>query len=208
VEVTPTPDLRAAEDIYSQAQTQLAEQNWTELMITIDTLRANYPDFEPIAGDGMYYLALRNRGVNRIIGAGELEPGIYDLNRATQIGPLDAEAENYRQWAALYIVAQSFWGVDWAQAVQYFSQIAAIAPSLHDSNFFTAQDRLAEAQVHYAGDLVNRALFLSGAKGWCEAEQLMNEANSISPHAPEVQPTAVWISEKCALNPDSQADVP
>ncbi|MDA1330613.1 MAG: hypothetical protein O3B43_06080 [Chloroflexi bacterium] len=207
-EATPTPDPRGAEEIYNQSQGLQAAQNWGELLVNLDTLRGIYPDFEPIQVDGLYYIALRNRGTTRILAEGELESGIFDLNRAEQIGPLDTDAATYREWAILYIVAQSFWDVDWGQAVQFFSQLAVSAPNLHDTTFFTAQDRLAEAQLNYASQLIDRALFLSGAKGWCDAVQLLEEANSYSPHSPEVQPTAVWISEKCTLNPDSQPNIP
>lgn len=202
VEGTPTPDLRSAEEILSQSQALLAAQNWEELLLGLDSLRTNYPDFEPIQVDDMYYIALRNRGVQRILAEGQLESGIFDLNRAEQIGPLDAEANNYRDWAILYVVGQSFWEVDWAQSVQYFSQLAAIAPSLHDVNFFTAEDRLAQAQVGYAQDLNKQAVFLAGSKGWCDAVALMEEAETYSPHPPEFEPTATYIQEKCELNPD------
>lgn len=205
--LTPTPDLRDAEDIFTQSQALFVAKNWDELLQNLDTLRKNFPDIHPIEVDDMYYIALRNRGVSRILANGELERGIFDLNRAEQIGPLDVEANQYRDWAILYIVGQSFWEVDWAQAVQYFSQIAAVAPNLYDVNFFTAQDRLATAQVGYAEELVKLALFYAGAKGWCDANELMRTADSYSPHSPELKPTASWITEKCELNPDEEPRV-
>lgn len=199
---TPTPDLRGVEQAYADAQALLAAQNWDQLLLTLDTLRTNFPDYQPIEVDRMYYAALRNRGVARILQVGDLEGGIYDLNRAAQIGPLDAEAINYRQWAVSYIVGQSFWEIDWAQAVQYFQPLAASAPSLHDLSFFTAQDRLATAVAFYSLDLVQEADRLAANKLWCSAEQMMNEANAYAPLSSEVQVTATWYSEKCVLNGD------
>jgi hypothetical protein len=73
---------------------------------------------------------------------------------------------------------------------------------LHDLNFFTAQDRLAAALVGYAGDLVERADRLARDKQWCSADQLMTQSNGYSPLSPEVQVTATWYSDKCALNGD------
>lgn len=204
VAITPTPDLRGADEIYAQLSSLMAAENWGEVLLSLDVLRKNFPNYSPIELDGMYYTALRNRGASRILGPGELEGGIFDLNLAEQIGPLDSEAAGYRQWAIWYIIGQSFWEVDWALAVQYFSQIAPQAPNLHDTNFFTAQDRLLTAQAFYAEDLVNLALFYAGAKGWCDAKGLMQQADSYSPHSPELQPTADWIIEKCELNPDEK----
>lgn len=195
---TATPDLRAAELIYTDVQSFLAAQNWDQLLLSLDSLRTNFPDFHAIEIDGMYYVAYRNRGVNRILQIGDLEGGIFDLNRAAQIGPLDAEADTYRQWAISYIVGQSFWEIDWTQAVQYFQPLAAAAPNLHDLNFFTAQDRLATAVVGYAQELISEASRMARDKQWCSAEQLMNESNGYNPFSPEVQPTADWYTEKCA----------
>ena len=201
---TPTPDLRPAELIFGDAQSLLASQTWDQLLLSLDTLRTNFPDYQPIEVDRMYYLALRNRGVTRILNVGDLEGGIFDLSRAEQIGPLDAEAVSYRQWAVWYIVGQSFWEVDWPQVVQYFELLAPAAPNLHDVDFFTAQDRLATAVVFYAQDLIRQAERLARDKQWCSAQDLMNQANGYSPLAPEVQPTATWLTDKCALNGNEQ----
>lgn len=200
---TPTPDLRGADSIYADAQGQLGARTWDTLLPLLDTLRKNFPDYQPIEVDRMYYVAYRNRGSDRIV-AGDLERGIFDLNRAEQIGPIDADAQNYRQWATWYIVGASFWEVDWAQAVEYFQLVAPAAPNLHDLTFFTAQDRLAQALVGYAGELILEAQDLAMNKQWCSAETKIYEANGYSPLSPEVQPTATWYTEKCALNGDEQ----
>lgn len=194
---TPTPDLRGAEELFSAAQALLAQQNWTDLLTTIDTLRKNYPDYMPIEGDGMYYTALRNRGYNRILNEGDLEGGIYDLNRAEKIGPLDADAQKMREAATNYIIGQSFWEVDWAQAVQYFSYVAPIAPNLHDITLFTAQDRLQQATDALVTQLLDEASRLARGKEWCDAYDLVQEADTYSPTSPEVQPTSDWIYQNC-----------
>lgn len=195
---TATPDLRGQEQAYSDAQALLAARNWDELLFTLDTLRTNFPDFHPIEVDGMYYTALRNRGVMRILPpVGDLEGGIYDLNRAAQIGPLDSEATMYRQWAVNYIVGQSFWEVDWAQAVQYFQPLAVSAPNLHDINYFTVQERLATASAFYSLDLIDQAERLTRDDQWCSADQLMREAAALAPLSPEHQALADSYAATC-----------
>jgi tetratricopeptide (TPR) repeat protein len=196
----PTPDLRGAEVIFADTQSLLQSQNWDTLLFTLDTLRKNFPDYNPIEVDRMYFIALRQRGQDRILNIGDLEGGIFDLNRAAQIGPLDAEAQTYRQWAIWYIVGQSFWEVDWPQVVEYFELLAPAAPNLHDVNFFTATDRLAQAVVFYAQELVLEADRAARDKQWCDADAFMGQSNAYSPLAPEVQPTAAWYTEKCSLD--------
>jgi hypothetical protein len=196
---SPTPDLRGAEQIFADAQGNLLAANWDALLPMLDTLRKNFPDFQPLEVDRMYYVSLRNRGTARI-SAGDLERGIFDLNRAEEIAPIDAEAANLRQWAVWYIVGASFWEVDWTQSVQYFQLVAAAAPHIHDLSFFTAGDRLAEALIGYAGELIIEAESLALDKQWCTAEEKMYESNSYSPLSPEVQPTATWYTDKCVLN--------
>jgi len=194
---TATLDGRAASEIYPQALGYFDSQNWDALLPLLDSIRNSDPNYEALEVDRMYYLALRNRGAARILSLGELESGIFDINQAEQIGPLDIDAANYRDWAIIYIVGQSFWEVDWGQAVQYFSQIASVAPNLSDANFYTAENRLLDAQVQYAQELIADALFLAGARSWCDAKDLLSDANSNSPHSPEIQETAVWIADKC-----------
>jgi hypothetical protein len=196
---SPTPDSRGAEQIFVDAQANLAVANWDALLPMLDTLRKNFPDFQPLEVDRMYYISLRNRGTARI-SAGDLERGIFDLNRAEEIAPVDAEAQNLRQWAVWYIVGASFWEIDWGESVQYFQLVAAAAPHIHDLSFFTAQDRLAEALIGYAGELILEAQRLASDKQWCTAEEKIYEANGYSTLSPEVQPTATWYTDKCVLN--------
>ncbi len=195
---TPTPDMRGQDQAYSDAQAQLAAQDWSSLLLTLDTLRTNFPDFHPIEVDGMYYTALRNRGVARILPpVGDLEGGIYDLNRAGQVGPLDSEASMYRQWAVNYIVGQSFWEVDWEQAVFYFQPLVAAAPNLHDLNFFTVQERYNIAAAGYSLDLADRAERLTRDDHWCQADQLMQQAAALAPLTPEDQARADSYAATC-----------
>ncbi len=195
---TPTPDLRGADVIYADAQAQLAAKNWDGLLAALDSLRASYPDYKAIEIDDMYYIGLRNRGVTRILQVGDLEGGIFDLDRAAQIGPLDGEADTYRQWAIAYVVGSSFWEIDWTQVVNYFQPLAAAAPNLHDVNFFTAQDRLATAVVGYAQELIDQAGRFARDKQWCSASDAMSQAASYGPLSLEDESDASHYSEKCA----------
>lgn len=186
--LTPTPDLRGRDELYNQAQALLAGREWSAAIETLLTLRKQYPDYQAVRVDGMLYVALRNRGVDKIIAA-DLEGGTYDLSLAERFGPLDAEARNYRDWAETYIRGASFWGVDWAQSVYYFSQLAVAVPNLSDASGWTAANRYRDALLGYAD-------WLAGRGEWCLAAE--QYATYLGLYAnPQVEPTAVYADEQC-----------
>ncbi len=206
--VSPTPDLRTSEQLFSDAQQYTSAQDWDNVLLALDSLRKNDPNYQLIEVDRMYYLAFRNRGVKRILEIGDLEGGIFDLTQASRFGPLDVEATSYKQWAEWYIAGASFWELDWGEVITYYSYLVPVAPNLHDTDFFYAQDRLATAQVSYAKQLIETAYHLLELKGWCDAWALYQESNGYVPLPPEVVPTAEWAQLKCELNPDEEPRTP
>jgi tetratricopeptide (TPR) repeat protein len=187
--LTPTPDYRGRDDLFTQAQALLVGRDWTGTIDTLLLLRKNYPDYMPVKVDDMLYVALRNRGIDKIATQHDLEGGNYDLTLAERFGPLDAEARNWRDWADQYIRGASFWDVDWAQAVYYFSMLADAAPNLSDSSGWTASSRYLDALLGY-GDW----FALQGQ--WCDAQQQYDTYMSMLAN-PQVEPTAVYAADKC-----------
>ncbi|HEX9028807.1 MAG TPA: hypothetical protein VF823_06510, partial [Anaerolineales bacterium] len=96
--LTPTPDLRSVEELYTQAQKAMAGGDWNSAIDTLLKLRKEAPTLHTVEVDGMLYMALRNRGVDKIKSS-DLEGGTYDLALAERFGPLDVEASNWRSWA-------------------------------------------------------------------------------------------------------------
>jgi tetratricopeptide (TPR) repeat protein len=187
--LSPTPDLRGAEELFSQSQVLLADSMWSEAIDTLLKLRKDEPEYQTVKVDSMLYVALRNRGVERILREGDLEGGTYDLALAEKFGPLDVEASNMRTWADLYKTGASFWGLDWGQATLYFGQIIVVAPNLRDNTNMTASERFRIAAIKY-GDI------LAASKEWCLAQQQYEAAFSIGGD-PAVQPTASWVTQRC-----------
>ena len=160
---TPTPDLRPVQDLFSQAQARLASSDWSGAIDTLTNLRKADPGYQTARVDGMLYLALRIRGVDKILSQNDLEGGTYDLALAERFGPLDGEAEKVRSWARLYIYGSSFWEAYPEQAVYYFSQVAAVAPYLRDASGWTARDR-------YWASLIQLGDQLAKSNDWCKAQ--------------------------------------
>ena len=163
IPITPTPDTRGEAEMFAQAEDFIHNAAWGEAIGTLESLRKLNPEYRAIDIDGMLYLALRQRGVQKI-SVGNLEGGIYDLSLAERFGILDTEADSWRTWAQYYIRGASFWEVDWGQAVYYFEQVAPMFPNMHDGSFWTASQRYKEALTLYAQ-------WLEDQGSWCEAEE-------------------------------------
>jgi len=179
--ITPTPDMRGQEAIFSQAQQQLGAKDWNSLMGSLDMLRKADPTYKAAVVDGMYYNALRNRGVDQILGIGayktsNMEGGIYDLTIAERFGPLDGYADGLRTFSRMYIVGASFWDVNWPQAVEYYRQVSNFAPNLRDASNITSSQRLYQALLKYGDQIA----VLPKMKDRCRALDLWNEANGIT----------------------------
>jgi tetratricopeptide (TPR) repeat protein len=196
--LSPTPDLRGQEELYLQAREYLTGGDWTNAIDTLLTLRKRFPDYLTVEVDGLLYVALRNRGVQKISILSDLESGTYDLSLASGFGPLDVEARNWRDWAVLYIRGASFWDVDWPQAVFYFSQLAQIAPNLMDASFLTAVERYRLALIGYGDWLARQEL-------WCEAQEQYQLSLNFQ-NNPELEPTVVFVSEECANPSQSEGE--
>ncbi len=168
--VSPTPDLRGAQDIFNTAQQILNAGDWSGAITNLDSLRKEYPDFQTAQVDGMYYMALRQRGVAKITGAcadANLEGGIYDLTLAEHYvgtGNLDANAESLRTYARLYIIGASFWDQDWVQAQNFFAQVMDSYPNMTDSSCLSATSRWVAATLKLADQYV-------AAGQYCKAEE-------------------------------------
>lgn len=186
---TPTPDLRGEEELYDTAQQQLAAEDWNGVISTLEALRNKNLEYRSVQVDGMLYVALRNRGVDKILIDGSLEPGIYDLTLAEQFAPLDSSAEGFRTWARFYLTGASYWGVDWSQVVYYFEQVYPALPNLKDGTGMTATERFRIGAIQYAVQLAN-------AGDFCAAQEYMDRAMSLTSD-PEVQPTQQWIADEC-----------
>ena len=177
---TPTPNLAPVEDLFTQADEALAAEDWDRTIDTLLALRAKDFNYRAVEVDGLLYAALRNRGVDRIAQQGLLEEGMYDLSRAALFGPLDEDAENWRSWADLYLLANSFMGANWAQAVYYWSQVYAVAPYLKNDAYI----KYALSSQAY-GDLLVSAGDPCEAKVYYEQSLLAWENGTLIPTATE-----------------------
>ncbi len=182
----PTPSADPAE-IFALAQRYYAENNWDGVITQMALLHTLDPNYEALRADQLLFEALRHRGVERIQGDA-MEAGINDLNQAEAYGPLDAEAANLRLWATYYLAAQSYWGVNWEQAVVILQELYLLAPNFRDTS-----SKLYQATLNYAAQLSAAGDACGVAAQYASAQALLAD-----PGVAEAQATA---QANCALTP-------
>ncbi len=205
-EVTATPDNSSEQDTYDHLHSLLAAppktvDDWNAVTGLLDSLRKGDPTFHAAEIDGIYYIALRQRGIAKIFAQScqdiTLEGGIYDLTQAENFGPLDLYADDVRDAARYYITGATFWELDWNQALYYFGQVSLIAPNLMDASCQTATQRWAVASIH-VGDI------FFATQDYCSAAtQYANAAGVNIPDNATAAPTADYADRQC--NPPAQA---
>jgi hypothetical protein len=193
--VTSTPDTRGAQAIFAQAEALIIAQDWNTAIETLDALRKEDPTYRTVDVDGMYYIALMQRGSSKIVNTDcknvNLEGGIYDLTLAERFGPLDKQSDGLRDWARQYITGASFWEIDWYQVYYYFEQLRIHMPYLMDSSCVTTTQRYRFGAIHYADSLLI-------AREYCAADQIYQSAMGIqNPDNSLVEPTAAYAYNHC-----------
>jgi tetratricopeptide (TPR) repeat protein len=190
ITVTPTPDNRGTEDLFNQAASNVHDKKWDDAINTLDALRKVDKTYRAVDADGYYYIALRNRGVDKITLQANLEGGMYDLAQAELFAPIDRDADGYRTWARLYLTGASFWGVDWPKVLEIFSQIYPSLPNLRDGSGWTAAERYRIAAMSYGDQLMQKGEY-------CMARD--QYANSLTVgNNPKLGPTATAAQKLCS----------
>ncbi len=123
---TPAPDLSTLASTLESARASMEVQDWDSALELLLELRARDPTYLAAEVNALMFTILRNRGLEKIL-RGELEQGIYDLTLAERFKPLDSQALSWRRSAEFYLFANSFVGLDWAQAYQAFIQLCGAA---------------------------------------------------------------------------------
>lgn len=153
-QASPTPDTRQAEEIFNLAVQQVQSQQWAEAMDTLEALRNADYTYRTIDVDGLYFITLRYHGAQKLAVEGDLEEGLYLFSILGKYAPVDRDVVNYSSWARLYLTGASFWEVDWEQVVNYFGQLYASFPNMHDGSGWTAADRYMTGSESYGDQLL------------------------------------------------------
>ena len=187
--VVPTPTLKvvtlAVDDLFKQGQAAFQTKDWgkaTELLVQV---RALDPAFEKASVEDMLFTACYNNGM-QLLTSGQLEEGIFYLDKAAELRALDPNATLQRQLASMYITASGYWGVNWQKAIDRFTELYAVAPSYRDTG-----RRLIEAYLNYGEQYVKQ-------QDYCPAEQTYASALKFGANS-SIQAKQTDVHEKCLM---------
>ena len=186
---TATADTRGEEEMFLGIQQSMYSQNWETAIAQINALRDKNISFRGLEVDGMYYIALRNYGIQQI-NAGYLENGVYNITLAEALGPIDNNADSMRNAARAYLSGAGFWEINWNKALEYYSNAAMTYPNLFDrATMMTANQRYAQASFEVAN------LYII-SEDYCGAIPYFNQGLPIAGTEP-IQLTATAVYLEC-----------
>ena len=196
-EPTPTKDTRGDEELFQSIQQAMYSQNWEAAINQIKALRDKNLEYRGLEVDGMYYIALRNYGIQQI-NTGYLENGVYNITLAEALGPIDTYADSMRDAARSYLAGAGFWEINWSKALEYYSNAAMTYPNLYDrATMLTANQRYAEASFEVAN------LYII-SEDYCGAIPYFNQGLPIA-GTESIQLTATAVYLKCYPPTESEA---
>ncbi len=165
--VKPTPTSEAVQSLteilFEQARSAYSAKSWTDAASTLTQLRALDQEYRASEVEAMLFESLYNAGM-AFLDQNQLEEGIFYLDQAVALRPLDADAANQRSLAARYRSALRFWGVDWERAIAELEALYATTPGYKD-----VFERIYNANIEY-GD------YLSSVGEMCPAEVVYTKA--------------------------------
>ncbi len=172
--VKPTPTLEAArslaQQLLEQAQDSYETGDWETAAQTLTQLRALDPGYAQEEVETLLYTSLYSTGMS-MLDEDRLEEGIFYLDQAVALRPLDAETVNQRTLAARYLAALGYWGVDWELCIQRFEELYASAPGYKD-----VSQRLYQAYLAHADHLAEQGELCPAELQYTQALRLFADA--------------------------------
>lgn len=174
--VTPTPTSESqraivTEDLYLQAVEYYDAERWQEAASTLTQLRVLDIDYKTDRVEEMLYESFYNAGME-LLEDDRFEEGIFYLDQAVALRPLDEKASTQRSLAMQYMTARGYWGVDWEECIARFEELYTIAPAYKD-----VFQRLYRAHVNYADAWYAQGEMCPAEDQYAQALQLLVDEN-------------------------------
>ena len=169
----PTPTSETYEivldDLYRKARAHYEVEEWEEAAAVLSQLRVLDPTYETETIEQMLFTSLYNAGM-ALLDEDRFEEGIFYLDQAVALRPLDEEALTQRSLAIQYMTALGYWGADWERCIERFEQLYTVAPYYKD-----VFSRLYQAHVTYADAWYTRGEMCPAEVQYTQAMQLMDD---------------------------------
>jgi len=165
IDTRPTPTVETYEivvdDLYQAAVAHYEAGRWEDAASVLTQLRVLDPAYEAETVEEMLFTSLYSAGM-ALLDEDRFEEGIFYLDQAVALRPLDEEALDQRRLAIQYMTALGYWGVDWDQCIARFEQLYTSAPDYKDvfrrlylahvshADAWYAQGEMCPAEAQYA----------------------------------------------------------
>ena len=187
--VIPTPTSETyqivIDDLYQNAVGHYGDEDWEESIAVLTQLRVLDSTYAAETVEEMLFTSLYNAGM-AFLDEDRIEEGVFYLDQAVALRPLDEEALTQRSLALRYMTALGFWGVDWDRCIERFEGLYAIAPAYKD-----VFSRLYRAHVTYADLWYDEGEMCPAEVQYAQALQLMSE--------PEIEQKQAKANEICLV---------
>ncbi|TET51051.1 MAG: hypothetical protein E3J64_07470 [Anaerolineales bacterium] len=191
----PTPTVETYEvvaaDLYAEAVDRYEAEDWQEAATTLIQLRKLDAEHEVESVEEMLFTSLYNAGM-ALLEADRMEEGVFYLDQAAALRPLDAEATVQRDLAARYITALGLWGADWESCIHSFAELYDLAPNYRD-----VAERLRGAQLAYAdawyllGEMCPAEDYYSRALKMGDDEEISEKRDAATEYCAVATPTPI-----------------
>lgn len=184
--IDPTPTARPEEPVtdrlYRQAQAHHQAGRWQDAAATLVSLRQLDPDYEAEQVEEMLFSSRYEAGM-ALLEEDDFELGIFYLDRAVALRPLDEEAVAQRSLAMRYLEALNYWAVDWEECIARFEELHHTDPGYKD-----VFQRLYQANISYGDAWAARGEMCPAVEQYDEALRLLDsdEAKDKRTEAAEV----------------------
>lgn len=168
---TAQPEEPVAEELYEEAQAHFEAERWQEAASVLTSLGQLDPTFRPEDVEDMLFES-RYRAGMALLEENDFELGIYFLDRAVALRPLDEEATTERRLANQYVEALSYWGADWEACIAHFEDLYRTAPEYKD-----VFQRLYRAHVRYAEAWQSQGEMCPAVEQYEEALRLLTSSD-------------------------------
>jgi len=185
----PTPTSvtyqRVTEDLFQQATGRFGDELWEDAVAVLTQLRVLDPEYNRTEVEDMLFASLYNAGL-ALLAEDRFEEGVFYLDQAVALRPLDENALTQRSLAVKYMTALGYWDVDWDSCIERFENLYAVAPSYKDVAW-----RLYRAHVTYADAWYDNGEMCPAETQYTLALQLFSD--------PEIDGKLVEARETCLI---------
>lgn len=166
----PPSEASNPEELFTEAQTYYEDEQWQNAITRLRELEALDSTFRTIEVQEMLHESLKSLGITYIRGD-RLEEGLFLLEQAAVIQPLDDQTEGERRLATLYMTGRSYWNLNWPVVIDNLRIVYDIAPNYRD-----VSPLLWGAYINYGDLLVELDAQCEAAEMYLSALELEEDA--------------------------------